>query len=255
MDEHEFIEHVGKTYTRGSMQDRVIRELIVRTIQPYLTRKMVGLQLGYAEGVDTGILVPLLLELDVVEGNISFIREGKKKGYPNVRFISSLFEELALEKTGRQYDVIFAIYVLEHVKDVGVLLDRVRRLLLPDGIFYVVVPNSRALSRQLARHMGLLLELDDFTAHDLEHGHRRIYNRVRLNRDLEHAGFKTIHQGGIFLKILADFQLDQLYRAGILGPSQIEGLYKLGLEYPELCGSIFSIAKKNEQFTLELGGA
>lgn len=249
MDEHEFIEHVGKTYTKGAMQDRVIRELIVRTIQPYLNPQMVGLQLGYAEGVDTAMLAPLLSELDVVEGNASFIWEGKKKNIPNVRFISSLFEELTLEKTGRQYDVIFGIYVLEHVQDISILLNRVRRLLLPEGIFYAVVPNSRALSRQLARHMGILQELDDFTPHDLQHGHRRIYDRVRFNRDLIHGGFKIIHQGGIFLKILADFQLNQLYRSGILGPSQIEGLYLLGLEYPDLCGSIFAIAKKDELYT------
>jgi len=246
MDEQEFIDYIGKTYAQGSMQDRVIRDLIVRTIKPYLHPHMIGLQLGYGEGVDTGMLVPLVTELDVVEANASFIREGKKKNYPNVRFIASLFEELTLEKTGRQYDVIFAIYVLEHVKDVMVVLERARRLLLPDGILYVVVPNARALSRQLARHMGLLVDLDDLTEYDLQHGHRRVYDRCRLNRDLEQAGFITIHQGGIFLKILADFQLNQLYRAGILGPPQIEGLYRLGLEYPDLCGSIFSIAKKSE---------
>ncbi|HOQ31903.1 MAG TPA: class I SAM-dependent methyltransferase [Candidatus Hydrogenedens sp.] len=249
MDEHEFIEYVGKTYTKGAMQDRVIRELIVRTIKPYLNPQMIGLQLGYAEGVDTAMLAPLLAELDVVEGNAAFIWEGKKKNIPNVRFISSLFEELTLEKTGRQYDVIFAIYVMEHVQDTSVVLNRIRRLLLPEGIFYAVVPNARALSRQLARHMGILEELDDFTPHDLQHGHRRIYDRVRLNRDLTHEGFKIIHQGGIFLKILADFQLNQLYRSGILGPSQIDGLYLLGLEYPDLCGSIFSIAKRDELFT------
>lgn len=251
MDEHEFIEQVGKTYTKGSMQDRVIRELIVRTIQPYLTPQMVGLQLGYAEGVDTSMLVPLLAELDIVEGNAAFIWEGQKRNYPNVHFIHSLFEELTTEATGRQYDVIFAIYVLEHIKEVPLLLERVHQLLLPEGILYTVVPNSRALSRQLARHMGLLVELTDLTPHDLQHGHRRIYDRVQLNRELELAGFKTIHQGGIFLKILADFQLDQLYRAGILGPSQIEGLYRLGLEYPDLCGSIFSIAKRSEPFLQE----
>ncbi len=128
MDEHEFIEFVGKTYTRGSMQDRVIRELIVRTIRPYLSPQMVALQLGYGEGVDTEMLVPLVGELDIVEGNTAFTWEGEKKNYPNVRFIPSLFEELTLEKTGKQYDAIFGIYVLEHVQDVSLVLERVRRL-------------------------------------------------------------------------------------------------------------------------------
>jgi hypothetical protein len=43
------------------------------------------------------------------------------------------------------------------------------------------------------------------------------------------------------LKLLADFQLDQLYEAGILGDAQVDGLYKLGLEYPDLCGSLFAV--------------
>ena len=125
MDERQFLEQVGKTYTKGSIQDRVIRELIVHTISPYLTRKMVGLQLGYAEGVDTEMLVPFLSQLDIVEANEEFLREGRKQNHPNVRFISSLFEELTVEKTGRQYDVIFAIYVMEHVQDVPSLLDKI----------------------------------------------------------------------------------------------------------------------------------
>jgi len=251
MDERQFLEQVGKTYTKGSIQDRVIRELIVHTISPYLTRKMVGLQLGYAEGVDTEMLAPFLSQLDIVEANEDFLREGRKQNHPNVRFIPSLFEELTVEKTGRQYDVIFAIYVMEHVQDVPSLLDKIKPLLLPEGLLFVVVPNSRALSRQLARHIGLIEELTDLTEHDLQHGHRRVYDRVRLNRELENASFSIVHQGGIFLKILADFQLDQLYSMGILGPSQIEGLYKLGLEYPDLCGSIFAIAKQLQPLSIK----
>lgn len=45
------------------------------------------------------------------------------------------------------------------------------------------------------------------------------------------------------LKILADFQMDKLIETEIL-KEQIDGLYKLGLEYPDLCGSLFSICRK-----------
>ena len=63
----------------------------------------------------------------------------------------------------------------------------------------------------------------------------------RLNRDVENAGFRIDSQGGVMLKILADFQLDRLMELDILGERQIDGLYRLGLEYPDLCGSLFSI--------------
>ena len=45
------------------------------------------------------------------------------------------------------------------------------------------------------------------------------------------------------LKILADYQLDTLIRQKILGPEQIEGLYKLGFDYPDLCGSLYAVCE------------
>ena len=50
-------------------------------------------------------------------------------------------------------------------------------------------------------------------------------------------------QGGIMLKILADFQMDQLIDGGMLKDAQLDGLYSLGLEYPDLCGSLFSVCR------------
>jgi hypothetical protein len=66
---------------------------------------------------------------------------------------------------------------------------------------------------------------------------------VYLNRELRSAGFETVAEGGLMLKILADFQLDELIDDGTLQQSHIDGLYRLGLEYPDLCGSLFSICR------------
>jgi hypothetical protein len=133
--------------------------------------------------------------------------------------------------------------VLEHVLDPVSVLERVRSLLAPGGRIFIVVPNARAFSRQLALHMGLLRELKELTRSDLDHGHRRVYDRPQLNRDLEAAGLQSISEGGILLKFLADFQLDELIERGILTKAHIEGLYRLGLEYPEFCSALFSICE------------
>ena len=240
-DDFTSLETVGATYTKGSPQDRVIRELIVRTFVPFLTASMRGLQLGYAEGVDTGLLAPHLAGLDVVEGNRVFYEAGRNNGPKNARFHHALFEDFLPRQPEAAYDALFIIYVLEHVAEPVGLLRMAKRLLSPEGRLFLVVPNARALSRQLALQMGLLPDLYSLTPHDLEHGHRRVYDAASFTKDITHAGLHIVQQGGVMLKILADFQLDTLIEQKILGPEQIDGLYKLGFEYPDLCGSLYAI--------------
>ncbi|HEY6160489.1 MAG TPA: class I SAM-dependent methyltransferase, partial [Bacteroidia bacterium] len=224
-------------------QTRVMREFAFRIIRPYLSKEFSGLELGCSDGYFSEMLAAELKDLDVVDGSLSFVEEARKRGIPNANYFHSLFEEY---NPGRQYDCIFASYIMEHVMEPKLILEMVLRVLKPGGIFYVVVPNARALSRQLAMHMGLYKDLKQLTENDLKYGHRRVYDRVTLNREVESAGFTTISQGGIMLKILADFQMDKLISTGILQEPQLNGLLKLGYEYPDLCGSLFSICKRKE---------
>ena len=237
------LDAVGGTYTRGSRQDRAIRELIARTFAPYLSPSDRALQLGFSEGIDTELLTALVGALDVVEGSRLFHDDLAARALPKVRPILSMFEDFALPAGEAPYDAVFAVYVLEHVAEPAAVLAMARRVLRPGGRLFVVVPNARALSRQLAVHMGLLGHVHELTRHDHNHGHRRVYDRPSFNRDLEDAGFHMIAQGGVMLKILADFQLDKLMELGILGAAQIDGLYRLGLEHPDLCGSLFSVCE------------
>lgn len=242
-DEKVFLEKVSTTYRRASLQDKAMKNLIIRTFEPYLNREGKGLQLGYFEGVDTDMLCQRLRHLDVVEGCQAFIDEGRKKNYRNVILHYSLFEEFSLKEGEEKYDAAFAIYILEHVFDVQSVLSMVRTVLKPDGLLFVIVPNARALSRQLAVHMGIIPGLKELTENDRNHGHRRVYDRVSLNRDIEQSGFSLISQGGIMLKFLADFQMDDLIQQGMLQEAHIDGLYRLGLEYPDLCGSLFAVCR------------
>jgi protein-L-isoaspartate O-methyltransferase len=238
--ERAFLQQVRETYAKGSAQDRAIRGLAVRTFQPWLSSDTRALQLGYSEGVDTALLAQRVGRLDIVEGEPAFAADART-ALPDSTVFESLFEDFTLPSDTPPYDAVFALYILEHVQSPVDVLLRAKTLLAPQGKLFVVVPNARALSRQLARHMGLLDELKALTPNDHNHGHRRVYDRVDLARDLRAAGFRVVAEGGLMLKLLADFQLDQLYEAGILGDAQVDGLYKLGLEYPDLCGSLFAV--------------
>ncbi len=239
--EKKFLDEIYTNYKlEEEPQTEVMREFAFSIIEPYLDKKGIGLELGCSDGYFTQMLASKVKQLDVIDGSTHFIKQASKRKIKNVSYTHTLFEEY---QTKKRYDYVFASYVLEHVLDPALVFEMVKRILKPNGIFYMVVPNCRALSRQLALHMGLYKDLKTLTENDLKFGHRRVYDRVTLNRDIENSGFEHIAQGGIMLKILADFQMDELIRLKILQGPQLTGLFKLGLEYPDLSGSLFSICK------------
>lgn len=239
--EMEFLESVISTYvTSESPQDKLIKNLAVRTFRSYMRPGKMALEFGCCDGFMTGLISECVDHLTVVDGSQTFIEMAKKRVPNNVEFVHSLFEDF---EPNRKFDYIFATYVLEHVNDSIGFLKTARQLLSEDGLLFIVVPNARALSRQLARHMGLLDNIFALTPNDINHGHRRVYDRISLNRDIEDAGLLQVGQGGLLLKLLADFQMDTLIETGILGTSQLEGLYKMGFEYPDLAGSLFSVCR------------
>ncbi len=186
----------------------------------------------------TQLIAEHVAHVHVVEGAAKFLNETRTRNIPNATLVHSLFEEF---ESPQKFDFIFATFVLTHISDVKLFFEKVRSLLKPGGMFFVAVPNSRVLSRQLALQMGLLQELMALSDNDRNHGHCRTYDRVRLNRDLKENKFITISEGGVLLKPLADFQMDKLIEHEVLKQPQLDGLYSLGREYPDLCGTLFSI--------------
>lgn len=235
------LEGVVNTYvTSESPQDRAIKTLAIRTFKPHILARGSALEFGCCDGFMTSLIAPLFETITVIDGSMTFIKLAQQRVPANVEFVHSLFENY---EPGKKFDYIFATYVLEHVQDAVGFLQQVRNLLSEHGLLFLVVPNARALSRQLARHMGLLNSLYALTPNDINHGHRRVYDRVTLNHDIEAAGLWHVGQGGLFLKPLADFQMDMLFETGIIAEQHIEGLYKMGLEYPDLAGSLYSICR------------
>jgi len=238
--EKALLDTVYDTYTVDrSGQTMAMRKLFMRTFGPFLKGGR-GLELGCSDGFMTEMIAERVDRLDVVDGSKRFLELARRRRLPNVQFVYSLFEEY---ETTIRYDYVFASYILEHVRDPVTVMKMAASVLAPDGLLFIVVPNARALSRQLALHMGLVTDLKELTENDRNHGHRRVYDRVAVNRHIAEAGFECVSQGGVMLKILADFQMDRLIADGTLTDRHIDGLYALGLEYPDLCGCLYSVCR------------
>lgn len=228
--EEDFLEKLTVNYKDVSPYSQIKKDIILELASGFLKESSAksALQLGCANGYETEILSSWFRDLLVVDGSISFIRHARATSrYMNVEFKHSLFEKISDKNHNRKYDYIFANYILEHVFEPDVILNNIHSLLKPDGILFVVVPNSQAFSRRLAQKMGYIDQLGDLTENDLKHGHRRVYSKDGLVADVIRSGFEVNAIFGVIFKVLADFQLNRLLTDKIFTKEHIYAMQKL----------------------------
>lgn len=214
----------------------VMHPYMIRSFEPFF-RPGSLLELGSFKGDFTRRLLAHFDDITCVEASGEAIKEARRKLGDSVQFVHSTFETATLP---RRYDNIVLTHVLEHLDDPVLVLKRVKdEWLAEGGRFFVACPNANAPSRQIAVKMGLISHNSAVTAVEAVHGHRCTYSLDTLERDAVAAGLKVVHRSGIFFKALANFQWDRLLQTDIISEEYLEGCYKLGQNYPDLCSSIF----------------
>lgn len=230
----------GRNYFYGFDFD-VMHPYMVRSFEPFF-REGSLLELGSYTGELTQRLTRYSNDITCVEASDVAIHQARQKLGDRVTFINSTFETTKLTK---RYQNIVMTHVLEHLDDPVRVLKRVNDEWLADGgRFFLVCPNANAPSRQIAVKMGLISHNAAVTRAEAEHGHRCTYTLDTLERDAVAAGLNVLHRSGIFFKALANFQWDRLLNTDIISKEYLEGCYKLGQIYPDLCSSIFLMCEK-----------
>jgi GNAT superfamily N-acetyltransferase/2-polyprenyl-3-methyl-5-hydroxy-6-metoxy-1,4-benzoquinol methylase len=219
----------------------VMHPYMVKSFEPFFNKGSL-LELGSFKGDFTKRFLSFFDDITCVEASDVAIEVAKRNLGDKVRFVNALLETATLP---RQYDNIVLTHVLEHLEEPVLVLKRINNeWLAKGGRFFLVCPNANAPSRQIAVKMGLISHNMAVTPAEAEHGHRRTYTLDTLERDAVAAGLKVIHRSGIFFKALANFQWDRLLQTDIISREYLDGCYKLGQQYPELCSSIFLMCEK-----------
>lgn len=222
----------------------VMHPMMVRTFQPFFRSGRL-LELGSFKGDFTSRLLPHFADITCVEGSGAAVLEARARHGERVAIHHAFFEQVELP--GR-YENIVMTHVLEHLDDPVGVLRRVNDEWLADGgSFFLVCPNARAASRQIAVKMGLIPFPEAITPSEAAHGHRITYNMDTLERDATAAGLSVVSRKGIFFKALANFQWDRLLRTDIVSPAYLEGCYQLGEDYPELCASVCLVCERGKR--------
>lgn len=222
----------------------VMHPYMIKSFKPFFKKGNL-LELGSYTGNFTARLLPYFKDITCVEAAVLAIEDARKKLGDRVNFVNALFEKVTLPK---RYNNIILTHVLEHLDDPILVLKRVNyEWLAEDGRFFLVCPNANAPSRQIAVKMGVITHNAAVTADEAKHGHQRTYTLDTLERDATIAGLQVVHRSGIFFKALANFQWDRLLRTDIISREYLEGCYKLGQQYPDLCSSIFLMCEKGQK--------
>jgi 2-polyprenyl-3-methyl-5-hydroxy-6-metoxy-1,4-benzoquinol methylase len=219
----------------------VMHPYMIRSFRPFFRPGSV-LELGSFKGYFTQRLLELFDDITCVEASGEALNVARQELGERVQYVHSTFEYVTLS---RRYDNIVLTHVLEHLDDPVRVLRRVNDEWLADGgRFFLVCPNANAPSRQIAVKMGLLSHATAVTPAEAEHGHRRTYSLDTLERDVVAAGLHVVHRSGIFFKALANYQWDKLLQTDVISKEYLEGCYKFGQCFPDLCSSIFLMCER-----------
>lgn len=219
----------------------VMHPLMLKSFLPFF-RPGNLLELGSFRGDFTQRLLSHFKDITCVEASDEAIQVAKKRLGSKIKFINSLFETVKLPT---QYMNIILTHVLEHLEDPVFILKRINdEWLSRDGRLFLVCPNANAPSRQIAVEMGLISHNTAITPAEAAHGHKTTYTLDTLEGQAKASGLRVIHRSGIFFKAFANFQWDKLLGTDIISSEYLEGCYRLGLKYPDLCSSVFLVCER-----------
>ena len=195
------------------------------------------LELGLGHGITATTFSPHFKRHVVLDASPAVISNFQKR-YPDAKIdiIECYFENFETEE---RFDIIVLGYILEHVDDPKLILEKFKKFLKPSGRIFITVPNAEVLNRKLGHLAGMLDNMQELSDHDLLLGHKRYYTVDSLKDDVESSGYHIENIEGIYLKPLTTRQMLSLK----LHKNIIDALCQVGVKYPELSCGIFLEAR------------
>src|SRR5439155_19136333 len=112
-----------------------------------------------ATGEGTAFLLDHFDRVVAVDGSRQAVEALERRfPTPKLRAVCAYFEEF---ETQERFDTVMLAHILEHVDRPDEILAVARRLVKPDGVVIVDVPNAMSLHRQIGVEMGLLDEVTE----------------------------------------------------------------------------------------------
>ena len=227
------LDQVSSEYRPGSaseFENSLVLNWYPRRILKRLGKDSCGsiLELGIGHGHTTKLFNEHFDRHVVIEGSQVVIEQFQKNsGLESIEIVESYFEEF---ETGERFDVILMGFVLEHVDDPGLVLERFRKFLKPSGRLFITVPNGKSMNRRLGLAMGKIDDIYSLNENDHAMGHQRQFCLDTLKALVAETGYDCIWEEGIYLKPLPLGYLQTMPEFD----ENLQAMLEVGVDFPEL---------------------
>ena len=186
------------------------------------------LELGIGHGYTTRLFNEHFSRHVVVEGSPVVIEQFESgNDLESIDVVEAYFENF---ETDEQFDVVLMGFVLEHVDDPGLVLERFRRFLKPGGRVFIAVPNAKSMNRRLGLAMGKIDDIYSLNENDLKLGHQRQFCLDTLRDLVAQCGYDCVWEEGIYLKPLPLGYMQSMPEFD----ENLQAMLEVGVDFPEL---------------------
>lgn len=212
-NERAYIQHTDYDKEPGGLKRL---EFIVKSIQNYQYSQHLNsqdiniLDLGCGNGNITIPLASLYYNILGVDSDEASIEKAKAKNkFNNAVFTISNIEAM---KCSKEYDIVIACEVLEHLRDPLRILKFIHSTLKPSGILLISIPNGfspEELIRKFLTHNRIGLKIKKFLRSTIlkketiqsqsESPHLHFFSLTSFKKLLYKAGFQVIIKNDVFI--------------------------------------------------------
>lgn len=146
------------------------------------------------------------------------------KGKNNVNVLNRPFAA-SDEFVEMNFDFILCSGLLHEVENPIVLLQEIRKVCCQDTVVHINVPNANSFHRLLAKNMGLIHDVRDFSERNVTFQQHNVFTIDRLRSIVEETDFRVLESGSYFMKPFTHDQMYAMLQQGIINERVLDGLY------------------------------
>lgn len=149
----------------------------------------------------------------------------------NAICFKGFFENYVYELKKYTFDMIICSGLLHEVEDPYKMVKSIKSLCQKNTVVHFNVPNAMSFHRLLAKEMGIIKDLYEFSERNIDLQQNSVFDKVKLERLISKADFQIVDSGSYFVKPFTHAQMQKCIEEQIIDEKVLEGLYKICNSY------------------------
>ncbi len=149
-----------------------------------------------------------------------------------------------LEKSYDKSDAIVSVHTLNFFNDAHLVVNSMAQSLCSGGYLFLAVQNAESCMRRLDVSLGFLDDVHQISPQEKTWRQKRWLDLKGLKKLIQQSGLEKVAIGGAMLKTQTESQINCLIANGLVGEAYIHSLFDLGEEFPELCNTVYIVARR-----------